>query len=163
MLIDPTDTEASISLLHSLKLTDQKLKVCCVGDFVEDTDEFARSEVVLKIKTAMAVGETVVLINSGPIRSSFYDVFNRHFAMLAVESNEVEDAKTQYYANVAVGSFSRPCVVDPNFKIIVHMPISSLSGTQLPFLNRFEKYILSVEDALQEKIQKRNPSEREEY
>ena len=35
------------------------------------------------------------------------------------------------------------------------MPASSLVSDQLPFLNRFEKYILSVEDALQEKIKKR--------
>jgi hypothetical protein len=35
------------------------------------------------------------------------------------------------------------------------MPKSALSSTQLPFLNRFEKYILSVEDALQEKLQGR--------
>jgi hypothetical protein len=57
----------------------------------------------------MAAGETVVLINSGPIRSSFYDVFNRHFAMLAVDSsadnnnNENAQNRAQYYANVAVG------------------------------------------------------------
>lgn len=36
------------------------------------------------------------------------------------------------------------------------MPKSALSSTQLPFLNRFEKYVLSVEDALQEKLQARN-------
>lgn len=52
----------------------------------------------------MAAGETVVLINSGPIRSSFYDVFNRHFAMLAVDNdNNNNENKAQYYANVAVG------------------------------------------------------------
>jgi hypothetical protein len=55
MLIDPTDTEASITLLNSLKLTENKLKVCCVGDFIEDTNEFARSEVVLKVQFSYSI------------------------------------------------------------------------------------------------------------
>lgn len=36
------------------------------------------------------------------------------------------------------------------------MPKSALKTTELPFLNRFEKYILSVEDALQAKLQSQN-------
>eukprot|EP01114_Cavostelium_apophysatum_P014001 TRINITY_DN3512_c0_g1_i9.p1 TRINITY_DN3512_c0_g1~~TRINITY_DN3512_c0_g1_i9.p1 ORF type:complete len:5234 (+),score=1501.00 TRINITY_DN3512_c0_g1_i9:231-15932(+) len=161
MLIDPTNNEAAVSLLFSLGLCDpNKTVVCSVGDFEDDAKEIVRSEVVLQVKSAMAKGETVVLINSGPIRSSFYDVFNRHFAVMAVddrtEGGQQEgqngQVRFQYYANVAVGSFSRPCVVHPDFKVIVHVPETELPNTQLPFLNRFEKYPLSVETALREKI-----------
>ncbi len=45
-------------------------------------------------------------------------------------------------------------MVHPDFKIIVHMPQSKLATTPLPFLNRFEKYFLSIDDALKERIQK---------
>jgi hypothetical protein len=38
--------------------------------------------------------------------------------------------------------------------MIVHIPISELSRTPLPFLNRFEKYILSVEEIYKEQVQK---------
>ena len=34
----------------------------------------------------MEMGETVVLVNSAPIHSCFYDVFNRHFAVIAIGS-----------------------------------------------------------------------------
>jgi hypothetical protein len=38
----------------------------------------------------MELGDTVVLINSAPIHSCFYDVFNRHFAMIAIGSVDEE-------------------------------------------------------------------------
>jgi hypothetical protein len=34
----------------------------------------------------MELGETVILVNSTPIHSCFYDVFNRHFAVIAIGS-----------------------------------------------------------------------------
>ena len=49
MVIDPTDTEASITLLNSLKLTENKLNICYVGDFVENANEFVHNEVILKV------------------------------------------------------------------------------------------------------------------
>jgi hypothetical protein len=36
----------------------------------------------------MEVGETVILVNSAPIHSCFYDVFNRHFAVIAIGSTD---------------------------------------------------------------------------
>ena len=51
----------------------------------------------------------------------------------------------RYYANIAIGSYSRLCSVHPDFRIIVHTPLSSISRTPLPFLNRFEKYTLSLQ------------------
>eukprot|EP00026_Physarum_polycephalum_P000017 Phypoly_transcript_00017.p1 GENE.Phypoly_transcript_00017~~Phypoly_transcript_00017.p1 ORF type:complete len:3587 (+),score=621.73 Phypoly_transcript_00017:1211-10762(+) len=122
----------------------------------------------------MEVGETVVLVNSSPIHSCFYDVFNRHFAIIAigaVDDKKEDDGKKgkepseddldhqpkdeqmyKCYANLAVGSYSRPCVVHKDFKIIVHTPASALSTTPLPLLNRFEKYPISLEQALYQKL-----------
>lgn len=36
----------------------------------------------------MEIGETVILVNSAPIHSCFYDVFNKHFAVIAIGSDE---------------------------------------------------------------------------
>jgi hypothetical protein len=58
----------------------------------------------------MALGRTVVMINSRSIDCSLYDVFNRHLKILGGEMN-------QHYANVAIGSFSRPCPVHPDFRV----------------------------------------------
>ena len=59
----------------------------------------------------------------------------------------------QCFANLAVGSYSRPCIVHENFKLIVHIPASALPKTPLALLNRFEKYRVSVEQALSHKMQ----------
>ncbi len=169
MLIDPTDSESALSLLISSGLCEpKKTHFCSLGDFVEDTNDFVHMEAILKVKMAMSLGETVVLINAAPIFSSFYDVFNRHFTILRKDSPEAETEEKekekehekavgyQYYANVAIGSFSRPCIVHPNFKVIVHVPHSSLVNMPLPFLNRFEKYLFSISDALKVELDKRS-------
>lgn len=86
MIFDPTDSRSSVSLLSSLNLVPSKnLVVCTLGEFSQDNSDSARSSAVLKVKDAMANGKTVILINSDPIRSSFYDVFNRHFSSLTTE------------------------------------------------------------------------------
>jgi hypothetical protein len=92
----------------------------------------------------------VLMINSHPLHSSFYDLLNQHYATMPTRV----DGKpgTQYLANIAVGSFSRPCPVHPDFRVVVHVPVSRLPHTPLPFLNRFEKYSLSIEDALTERL-----------
>jgi hypothetical protein len=85
MLIDPTDNETAVGLLFSHNLCDSATtEICYVGDFVDDANDLVRSEAVLKVKTAMELGHTVILVNSGPIHSCFYDVFNRHFTLLSV-------------------------------------------------------------------------------
>jgi hypothetical protein len=68
--------------------------------------------------------------------------------------NSLPKAKdtVQCYANLAVGSYSRPCRVHRNFKLIVHIPKSALLTTPPAFLNRFEKYCVSIEQALSQKL-----------
>lgn len=51
-----------------------------------------------------------------------------------------------------MGSFSRPCLVNPACKIIVHVPIAQLPDTPAPFLNRFDKFRVGIEDALREEL-----------
>jgi hypothetical protein len=48
-----------------------------------------------------------------------------------------------YFANVAVGTFSRPCLVDPAFQLLVHLPANATAPA--PFYNRFEKTYVSVQ------------------
>ncbi|KAL6077130.1 Replication factor C small subunit [Balamuthia mandrillaris] len=187
MVLDPTDSGASLSLLLWMGICKaDEVEFCHMGDFAEDNNEFARMNAILKVKTAMSEGRTVVLVNAASIYSCFYDVFNRHFTVLRSESQahssdtatspkqkqkesrgrglyfneeeteegqqEAKKTEYQYYANVAIGSYSRPCMVHPNFWVIVHVPMSTLKDTPLPFLNRFEKYILSVSDGLKHAV-----------
>ncbi len=145
MLLDPTDSDAAVSLF--LSTFKQEVEVCYVGEFDDDATDEARGNLIRKVTQSMATGKTVLLLNVLPIATSFYDLFNRHFS-------KKPSADQSYYAYIAVGSNSRPCVVHPNFKVIVHIPISSLAATHLPFLDRFEKYQLSVEQVLEAKLSK---------
>lgn len=133
-LLDPTDSEAAVSLFIRLLIKykkDIKLRICTVSDFAGDANDATRSSVIANIREAMAAGETVLLINSGPIRTNFYDVFNRYFSRTPSGKGTYDD-----YANVAVGTQSRPCAVHPNFKFVVHIPVSELPSCPLPFLDR---------------------------
>ena len=149
MIVDKTDSESSISLLYSLKIIDEKNTIVCrLSDFDNDVTDEAKALVVRKVRQAMKHGKTILLINSGPIETCFYDVFNRFFI-----TTFGQDGELQYYANIAIGSQSGVYPVHQNFKVILHMPYSRLCSeilAPLPFLNRFEIFTLTVEDALAE-------------
>ena len=88
-------------------------------------------------------GQTVILMNTEEIHGSFYDLFNQHFRKIS--SKGKQGFKYHFYANVAIGSYSQPCKVDPNFQCIVIMQATKVRHCPSPFLNRFEKYQLNTE------------------
>ena len=153
LVLDPSDSEVAISRLYSLGLcAPEKTETCHVTDFANDADK-ARADAIVKMKDAMENGKTVILVNAMSISSSFYDVFNRHFEVVTAKEGY------QYFANIAVGSFSQPCLVSPSFRVIVHLPYSVLLKTPAPFLNRFEKYYMSLGADLDTKMQSMLPSQ----
>lgn len=152
LILDPSDCGSAINLLFSEKFIDAKnTQVVCVSNFPDDNNELSQSAVISKVKLAMETGQTVVLVNSATINTNFYDVFNRHFAEM-ISKNEKDETVTSHFANVAVGATSKPCYVHPQFQIIVHMPQSEFEAAPLPFLNRFEKYILGYKELLNDKL-----------
>eukprot|EP01133_Synstelium_polycarpum_P005683 gene5683-6567_t len=143
MLIDPTDNETALHMLRELDLK-RDLTIIRVGGFTGDTTNEALVKVVSQIKNAMYQGGTVVLVNTGLISACFYEVFNRYFTRMPKQ-----DGGEEYIAMVSFGTHSIYCPVHPNFRIIVHMPLSNLAQTQLPWLNRFEKYRLSLDNMIE--------------
>ena len=81
------------------------------------------------------------MLQTDDIHESFYDLFNQHFRKIPVKGEGGK--RTHFYANVAIGSHSKPCRVHPKFQCIVVIKESDLATTPAPFLNRFEKYRLS--------------------
>ena len=77
------------------------------------------------------------------IHESFYDLFNQHF-------RRIDDPKDgpRYFANIAIGAHLKPSRVDQNFQCIVVIKESEVKNTPAPFLNRFEKYLLSHNNLL---------------
>ena len=93
----------------------------------------------------MAAGETIFLMHTSSIHGSFYDLFNQRY-----KTDRNKDGKLQFFTNLAIGAFSRPCQVndEPSFQCLVHLPLRSWKKTSLAFKSRFEKYIVSVDSVL---------------
>jgi len=55
-----------------------------------------------------------------------------------------EGGAVRYFANLAIGSLTRPCHVHPDFKVFVVYPWSLIVSSPPAFLDRFTKYMLSM-------------------
>lgn len=116
LLLDPTDVEASTDMLFDLGLVSRGAAVLVsLSDFQSDESDLARSAAVAKIKFAAEEGRIVLLTNAAPIASAIFDLVNRRYTKLTTRG------RTVHYANIAVGSLSRPCIVHPSFRLIVHV------------------------------------------
>eukprot|EP01133_Synstelium_polycarpum_P010778 gene10778-12557_t len=149
MIIDPTENESALMILKELEVEHTVIRV---GGFERDNTTESLINVVSQIKNAMAKGGTVVLVNTSEIDGCFYDVFNRYFTLMPSGT----EGSMNFIANVSFGAHSVFCTVHPKFKIIVHLPLSSMGQTQLPWLNRFEKYQLSLDKMVTHTIESNN-------
>lgn len=148
LVVDPTDCEAAVDLLFALKLLDQtSAKIVSLSDFPEDASPTMTTAALAQVKKCIEDGETLLLVNSAPLQSALYDVINRHYAV-----SVRDDGTTDAFANIPLGSFSSLVRVHESFRLIVHVPLSQLPKTPMPFLNRFEKFTLSVRDALAQRV-----------
>jgi hypothetical protein len=153
LVVDPTDSETAIDLLFSMNLLDQQTTtVVTINDFPEDALPTKQILVLAQIKSAIEKGDCLLLKNSSVLQSALYDVINRHYAISVNTDSADQKVSREAYANISLGSFSRYVKVHPKSRLIVHIPESQLCVTPLPFLNRFEKFSLSIRDALSERI-----------
>jgi hypothetical protein len=136
VLDDSEDDSAARLLFQCGILSRSKTIVFDLSDFPDDRNDVVRSTLISNIKHAMVQGKTVFLMHTAPIHGSLYDVLNQHFTRMEKREGVV------YYAMVALGSYSRPCQVHKDFRIIVHLPTRMRAPA--PFYNRFEKYLVSV-------------------
>ena len=149
LVVDPTDCEAAVDLMFALKLLDHSLTVVVsLSNFPEDASPTMTTAALAQIMKCIEDGKTLLLVNSAPLQSALYDVINRHYAI-----SIKEDGRREAYANIPLGSFSSLIRVHKSFRLIVHIPTSHLCKTPMPFLNRLEKYTLSVRDALAQRVQ----------
>ncbi|XP_065839047.1 uncharacterized protein [Oscarella lobularis] len=138
LIIDASEDDSMTRLLFQHGVLEKgPTRVFSCNDFPGDND-LQKVHVISSIRHAALEGRTVILSQTDDINESFYDLFNQRFRRIA----------DRYYANIAIGSHSKPCRVDPSFRCIVHVRQSELENTPPPFLNRFEKYLVSIEDWL---------------
>jgi len=96
-------------------------------------------KILNKIQMHMEQGNILVLKNLESVYPALYDLFNQNFTEVSKKN----------YARIAIGSSTNAfSFVNDNFRCIVNVDYKQINDEEPPFLNRFEKQIISFEDLL---------------
>ena len=102
-------------------------------------NEYYSVKILNKILSCMEEGKILILKNLETIYPSLYDLFNQNFTVVS-EKN---------FARIALGSTNNSLsYVHPNFKCIILVNEDDIEKQEPPFLNRFEKHIISFESLI---------------
>ena len=153
LIIDPSEDDSIVRLLFSfgiLKRDSTRIFVC--SNFLGD-GQLQKINTIAAIRHSAIEGHTVVMSQTDDIHESFYDLFNQRF-------RRIDDLKEgpRYYTNIAIGAHLRPSRVHPNFQCVVVVKKSEVKNTPAPFLNRFEKYLISHHTLLETALERMPPS-----
>ncbi len=142
LVIDESEDESAVHLLFQSGVLDRdRTTVFRMPDFPDDVDNELRNvEILSTIKLCMETGKTILMVNTGRIHGSLYDVFNQNFSIMATDDTR------KIFSKVAIGPKTIDVVVHEDFQCIVHIKRSELKEIPAPFLSRFQKYSLSITD-----------------
>lgn len=152
LIIDPSEDDSVVRLLFSfgiLERNNTRMFVC--SDFPGD-GQLQKIDTIAAIRHSAMQGHTVIMSQTDDIHESFYDLFNQRF-------RRIDDPEhgPRYYANIAIGAHSKPSRVHPSFQCVVVVKKSEIATTPAPFLNRFEKYLISHGSLLDASLQQLPP------
>ena len=100
-------------------------------------------KILNKIQLHMEQGKILILKNLESVYPHLYDLFNQNF----------QEMGKKKYARIAIGSSTNTfSLVDPNFRCIVSVDEDQVKKEEPPFLNRFEKHIVSIEYLLKTEL-----------
>ncbi|CAF4843259.1 unnamed protein product, partial [Rotaria sp. Silwood1] len=142
LIIDESEDESAIRLLFQTGIIDpNQTEVFRMSNFSDDiNNELRNVEILSTIKLCMEAGKTILMVNTGRIHGSLYDVFNQNFSIMATGDTR------KIFSKVAIGSKTVDVVVNDNFQCIVHINRHEFDDIPAPFLSRFQKYSLSIVD-----------------
>lgn len=144
LIIDESEDDTAIRLLQQAGVfnSDQSLPtVFRMSDFPDDIgNELKNVEMLSDIKLCMETGKTIIMINTGRIHGSLYDVFNQNFSIMSTEESR------KIFSKVAIGPKTIDVVVHENFQCIIHVKRYDFAEIPAPFLSRFQKYSVSASD-----------------
>ena len=100
-------------------------------------------KILNKVQLQMEQNKVLLLSDLEPVYPSLYDLFNQNFYVVSDKN----------YARIALGSSNNTfSLVNDNFKCIVLVDQNVIDDEEPPFLNRFEKHIISFEYLLKDKM-----------
>jgi len=128
------------SILTSTELKkdlNKELSFYIGSGFTKDThSEGYGLKILNKIQLQMEQNKILLLSDLEALYPSLYDLFNQNFTVVSQKN----------YARIAMGSTNNTfSLVDDGFKCIVLVDEKDLDKQDTPFLNRFEKHIISFE------------------
>ena len=157
LIIDESEDESAVRLLAQsgiINLDPNRTTVFRMSDFPDDVNNELRNvEMLSTIKLCMETGKTILMINTGRIHGSLYDVFNQNFSIMATGDMR------KIFSKVAIGPKTIDVVVHEDFQCIVHVKRSEFDEIPAPFLSRFQKYSLSVHDFYRIQFEKLSPED----
>ena len=144
LLIIANSSISSCLLSSILIKTDKNYSFFIGSEFEEDhKNEEYSLKVLNKVQLHMEQGNILILNNLESVYPNLYDLFNQNFTVLGNKN----------YARLAVGSTTNTfSFVNNNFRCIVNVDIDKIENEEAPFLNRFEKHILSYEYLLNQQL-----------
>ena len=144
LIIDESEDESAVRLLVQtgiINLDPNRTTVFRMSDFPDDVNNELRNvEILSTIKLCMETGKTILMINTGRIHGSLYDVFNQNFSIMATGDMR------KIFSKVAIGPKTIDVIVHEDFQCIILIIRSEFNEIPAPFLSRFQKYSLSVRD-----------------
>ena len=159
LLIDQSEDESAIRLLNQCGVLDpdpNKTILFRMSDFEDDQkNELRNVEILSSIKLCMQTGKTILMVNTGRIHGSFYDVFNQNFSIMSTEDSR------KVWSKLAIGAKTIDVDVHEDFQCLVHINRSELKDIPAPFLSRFQKYSLSIEDFYRIQYEKLSKEDRQ--
>ena len=140
-------SSASIFLLQTiLKEINKEYNLYVGSQFYKDhhSEEYSL-KILNKIQLHMEEGKVLILKNLESVYPALYDLFNQNFTKVSKKN----------YARIAIGSSTNTfSLVDDNFRCIVSVNYEQIDQEEPPFLNRFEKHIVSLDYLLSEELRK---------
>ena len=155
MIIDPTNDHSAIRLLqHAGLLNPNDTRIFCMSDLPGDMTELHNAETISNIRFTLEKPLTAVLVKTSRIHGSLFYLLNQNYRILASgdDLGGGEQPEDKVFANIPVGPVTYLCPVNPGFQCLVFVREADLQETPAPFLSRFEKYRLSVQDCLELKL-----------
>ena len=137
-LLVVSKSSVSTFLLSTILSDENKEYIFYKGSKFEadlSTEEYAL-KILNKIQVNMENGNIVILKDLESVYPAMYDLFNQNFTVLSNKN----------YARLAVGSSVNTfSLVNDKFRCIIDTDIEQIDNEEAPFLNRFEKNIMSFE------------------
>ena len=138
-------SSASIFLLSAILSEINKNYNLYVGSqFYRDhhSEEYSL-KILNKIQLHMEEGKVLILKNLESVYPALYDLFNQNFTIVSKKN----------YARIAIGSSTNTfSLVDNEFRCIVSVNYEQIDQEEPPFLNRFEKHIVSLDYLLNDHL-----------